>query len=95
MRRRLRLLSVDPEVPQLARDLRRRDAVGVVRDEAQQEDAVVPQVEVGEPAQVGVRRPPVHRVHAAVVDAVDRATAGEADSASEVVAHEANAVLRN
>jgi len=92
----LRPLAVDPEVPQFARDLRRRDAVGVVGDQSQQEDAVVTQVEVGEPPDVDLGRLLVHhRVHLVPVSRRLTAAGTQAGAATEVVAYEADSILRD
>ena len=102
----LRLVAVVPEVPQFARDLRGRDAVGVVRDQPQQEDAVVTQVRVGEEPSLRVVRHRRrrgwrgHRVHRRRTTRVVAATAAHhvaavADAAPQVHAHEPISVQRN
>ena len=90
------LLAVIPEVPQLSRDLSRRDTVRVVRDQTQQKDAVASQVRVDETNH-----------HLLVPDGAEPLRFRPADvlviggpvavpgASPQMVAHEANAVLWN
>jgi len=88
-----RRLSFEPEVPQLARDLRRRDAVRVVRYQAQQEHAVVAEVVLDEPEHELF---PLDRLLPVLGEPVVAVTGLHAvpHPSPEMVSHEANTVLR-